>query len=601
MVQSPTFHERATFATASRLASCIVTESLVRALYIPISHPKAVGVGVILSGPASAKSPHRMEIGLLDPLDMFPLLLEIAPADSAKDESPEHADLRDAILAGLSDPGWALDKGTRLTELTALGFWEKLGTSIGLEPNLQAEIKDELASAILWQAYSYEHPPPTPTFDSPSIAWEQSIVDGHPTHPMHKMRHFLPPIPQFIPGGYDLYSPRVRLVAVSKNQLNLTGDFEEQIKPVIEGASKAAGRELDVPAGFVVVPIHELQAHHIQVKFPEAVVFPEEFSVPALAQQSIRSIVLPGTLTNVHLKLGVGIKLTSAVRTISPASAYLGPRFSSQVVPVLKMDPKILTVAKELASVVHAHPDGEIAKHCSAIFRECHENTSEERGERVIVCTSLVESGHAGAPEGVSSVVRVFDLDTEAKRLEWLDEFVRVYFAAFLPAMLENGVAFEAHPQNTLARFSLEAPHRLLGFIVRDFGGIRVHPPTLLATTGVTLDAALGHSIIADTLDDVYARMYHTMIHNHLQQLVRVLGLHYNSKGWDVIRSRLREVIPEGHALANAWLSEEAKTVPGKCFMRMRMVGMYRHHLHGPFPNLLHYTGEEERQANGHL
>jgi hypothetical protein len=191
---------------------------------------------------------------------------------------------------------------------------------------------------------------------------------------------------------------------------------------------------------------------------------------------------------------------------------------------------------------------------------------------------------------------------------------VRVFFAAFLPPMLQDGVAFEAHPQNTVARFSLAPPHELRGFIIRDFGGLRVHPPTLLASTGVALDVMSGHSIVAETLDDVYTRMYHTMFHNHLQQLVRVLGLHYNGKGWQVIRERLREAIPCGHALEKAWLGKEAKTIAGKCFMRMRMVGAYRFvsvlmlspafyttferlcrkHLHGPFPNLLHYTGVDE-------
>ena len=155
--------------------------------------------------------------------------------------------------------------------------------------------------------------------------------------------------------------------------------------------------------------------------------------------------------------------------------------------------------------------------------------------------------------------------------------FARIFFAAFLPPMLQDGVAFEAHPQNTVARFSLAPPHELRGFVIRDFGGLRVHPLTLLASTGVALDVVSGHSIVAESLDDVYTRMYHTMIHNHLQQLVRVLGLHYNGKGWEVIRVRLREAIPCGHALKKAWLGEEAKTLAGKCFMRMRMVGAYRH------------------------
>ena len=115
--------------------------------------------------------------------------------------------------------------------------------------------------------------------------------------------------------------------------------------------------------------------------------------------------------------------------------------------------------------------------------------------------------------------------------------------------MLEDGVAFEAHPQNTVARFSLAAPHELRGFVIRDFGGLSIHPPTLFSSTGVALDAVPGHSVIADKLDDVYVHMYHDMFRNHLQQLVRVLGLHYNGKGWQVIRVRLREAIPPGHAL----------------------------------------------------
>jgi siderophore synthetase component len=154
--------------------------------------------------------------------------------------------------------------------------------------------------------------------------------------------------------------------------------------------------------------------------------------------------------------------------------------------------------------------------------------------------------------------------------------FVRLFFAAFLPPMLQDGVAFEAHPQNTIARFSLAEPHELRGFVIRDFGGLRVHPPTLLASTGVALDVTPGHSIVGETLDDVYTRMYHTMFHNHLQQLVRVLGLHYNGKGWQVIRARLKEAIPRGHALEKAWLGEEAKTIAGKCYMSMRLVGASR-------------------------
>lgn len=141
--------------------------------------------------------------------------------------------------------------------------------------------------------------------------------------------------------------------------------------------------------------------------------------------------------------------------------------------------------------------------------------------------------------------------------------------------MLINGVAFECHPQNCVARFDIKTKE-LKGFIIRDFGGLRVHPETLRATTGVELDFLTGHSIVAADLDDVYTRMYHTVFHNHFQQLIRVLGLHYNGRGWAVVREQLKEFIPREHPLYDAWLSPERKTLPGKCFLRMRMSGMYR-------------------------
>ena len=89
---------------------------------------------------------------------------------------------------------------------------------------------------------------------------------------------------------------------------------------------------------------------------------------------------------------------------------------------MLSLNPNIATVARELASVVHVHPDGEIAKHCSAIIRENYEIASEERGERLIVCTALTERGHRGEGGDVPAVVRVFQLDTEEKRLQWLSK-----------------------------------------------------------------------------------------------------------------------------------------------------------------------------------
>lgn len=105
---------------------------------------------------------------------------------------------------------------------------------------------------------------------------------------MHKTRQFLPPLTPLTPGSYDLYSPRLRLTALPRESLNVTGDFETLTRPIVDAAIRNAGKALDVPQNHIMVPVHELQVSHILDKFKDATVYPEEFSVPARAQQSIR-------------------------------------------------------------------------------------------------------------------------------------------------------------------------------------------------------------------------------------------------------------------------------------------------------------------------
>jgi siderophore synthetase component len=63
-------------------------------------------------------------------------------------------------------------------------MWSKYANDLGLDDALRTDIAEELASAVRWQTHSYQHPPRAPTLADPSIVWEQSIVEGHPTHPV---------------------------------------------------------------------------------------------------------------------------------------------------------------------------------------------------------------------------------------------------------------------------------------------------------------------------------------------------------------------------------------------------------------------------------
>ena len=107
---------------------------------------------------------------------------------------------------------------------------------------------------------------------------------------MHKIRCFLPPLPDYAPGTYDFNHLKLRFVSVPKSQLKITNDFEKYIKPVIEAASSHTSTRLKVPANHLTLPVHELQIVHIQDKFPDVEILPPEFTVSAYAQQSIRCV-----------------------------------------------------------------------------------------------------------------------------------------------------------------------------------------------------------------------------------------------------------------------------------------------------------------------
>jgi hypothetical protein len=116
--------ERAAFVTTARLLSCLVTESLVRAIFIPLPWSDGVGFAVVLNAPISnipsldskyysegdilAIVPLRhipllrtdlsdsrwTQIGLLDPLDMFSRVI-VTSQDSDLDEHWEVRSSRD--------------------------------------------------------------------------------------------------------------------------------------------------------------------------------------------------------------------------------------------------------------------------------------------------------------------------------------------------------------------------------------------------------------------------------------------------------------------------------------------------------------------------
>ncbi|KAJ7039620.1 IucC family-domain-containing protein [Mycena alexandri] len=583
--------DHASFAVSSRLISCLVTESLLRAFYLETKQSTTMaGILVILSTSVISEQPvitrslrpndifgivpmrsppvfkdltptkHGRVVGLLDPLDMLPEVYVLSDTSSADLVGGELSEL---VLSCLVPPPWELGKFTALKKCTdPTDLWNKFVKDMFLPESLSGTIAEELRSSLAWQLASFENPPACPSLQSAPIEWEQSLVAGHPTHPMHRAR-----MCANAPSGYNWYRPKIHFVRLPLDSLDTRGPFDVIMRDLVTKAAANSGTKNpdDVP-GTVFMPVHEMQIPTVLSKFQNVEVL--EPTIDALGQSSIRTVLVPA-LDNMALKLSVNMKISSALRTISHWTADFGPRFSREIVPKLAVDHNIFDVELEPASAIYTGVEPSLRKHFTAIFRNEYVPAP---GENIIVVAALLEMGHAGVPAGVSAVEHVFGLDTEAKRATFLDSYLRLACEALIPPTLHNGVVFEAHAQNCLLRFD-STTGALRGFVVRDLGGLRIHPETMNASLGTDFQFLPGHCVVTDTLEETYPKFYHTLIHNHLQRMIRLLGMHYNGVGWEMLRKHLRDVIPQNHGLWKSWM--ETDTVAGKCLLRMRLQSVH--------------------------
>jgi siderophore synthetase component len=398
-----------------------------------------------------------------------------------------------------------------------------------------AGLRAELASAVAMMDAAPRRD--APLLEGPALAWEQAIVEGHATHPCHKSR-----------VGMTVEEAR-RWAAEHRGGPELV---------YVRGAPIRAHGPFAALVQSEGVPVHPGQLPALRLRFPELEVLPERRR--AAAQASLRTVCPEGL--PVHLKLALAVQTTSALRTISPQSVHNGPRLSALFAALA---PPALHVVEELASAGAVHPDPDVAKHLACIVRADPERAFP--GDRFVVCAALVERDASGVPLARGRIASEADFE----------RYVALLLDAVLPMMRDHGVALEAHGQNTLARYREGA---LVGFAVRDFGGVRLHRPTLRASGH---DVALAPDSAPDAaeLETVWAKLHHCVVQHHLGELIRALDL--GATGWSTVRRHV-----DRHLLgAPSHAFWTARAVPHKCLLRMRLTGRYRDYLYRPAPNPL--------------
>ncbi|CAJ0907403.1 8715_t:CDS:2, partial [Entrophospora sp. SA101] len=449
------------------------------------------------------------KVEFIDPWDMIAPVYKIQFVDIYGDDQPK------SLLS------YCLKSLYLAEEIEAPDLMKLIGIWLNLNNKIVDEICDELNSSVLYQGVTF------------------------------------PPIPPIPPSTYNFDRPMIRFVSVPIDRVSICGPIQEFLNQLYD----IMNPKPVVPTNQILIPVHELQLPNILEKFPYITILDSSYSIQAISQVSLRTVVFP-KLLGFSYKLSLGIKVTSALRTISPWTTHIGVGLCN-VFDKLEIDQNILKISKEIASIVSNEKDFDVAKHLSCIIRSDIGNydSADDSGgssiddkEKIIICAALTEKDE----NGKIVVEKVFELNTEEK--------------PFLPTAMHNGFAFEAHPQNVLARFN-STGDQLLGFVIRDFGGVRFHQETIIKSIGQPIDVLEGSVTLAKDLQTVYDKLYHTLIMCHIHRLIRSLDLHYSGIGWKIIREQLSAMIPRNHLLWELWMRNDK--INSKCFLRMKCESLY--------------------------
>ncbi len=399
---------------------------------------------------------------------------------------------------------------------------------------------------------------------------ENLVEDGHPWHPMCRTRLGLTTAELLRHAPEHLARGDLALIDIRADLVAHHGDAADLL------AALLAGHGPPPPPGFVRLPVHLAQRPRLRRRFPGrwgADLRPAPAPpLRARALLSLRTVALAAPHPPLHLKVALDVVTTSARRTVSPMSVANGPPLAALLAAIQRADPATrgaLRIQGDRGGVgLRADLFGDAAAHLGLILRDDPSALAVDLARDLAVATAghdALEPARAALPPHPSPTLGAPARPPELWVCAALGErrptatrtllhelvaghggdpraLLRDYVDRLLPPVLRlftaHGVALEAHLQNTLA---VVDRGRLLGFVVRDLGGLRVHRGRLLAA-GHHLSFEPGSFIVTDDLAEARDKLAHTLFHAHLAALFRWAEADLAvpaAEGWALARAAL--------------------------------------------------------------
>jgi siderophore synthetase component len=443
---------------------------------------------------------------------------------------------------------------------------------------------------------------------SPLVLFEQAVVDGHPLHPCARIR-----------GGMSVndvfaYAPEwadevaLGLVAIANRSLaqssfaqsppgqacsrrGMTAVLRRWHPAAIDAALDYLSATRREATDFELLPVHPWQLRRVlPQRFAGAlaegrlIVIPQ-VRIPARPLLSLRTLAAATDPQAVHIKTAVDVRLTTAVRGISPGTVHNGPLVSALMAEIHRRERgfggRFTSLAERIGASYRPAP-GEprtTAGSLAAILRESPER-HVRNGEVALPVAALAArsplSGRPVAGEVLDELAR----GGCGSPAEAAGTFLAGYCDCLLPALLTLlsrwGIALEPHGQNTVVVLCGGLPVRVL---YRDFGGVRISP-SRLAQAGVN-PPTLVEPLLTEDAEELRARLFFPLVQTNLGQVVATLARVGGSdphRLWRLVAQRCRSVyatLTADPAIAVQARGDEialvSPTLPTKSMLRVHL------------------------------
>jgi len=441
---------------------------------------------------------------------------------------------------------------------------------------------ERLATAIgdngFWQGLQQQYE----FKQNPALFFEQWGAVGHPFHPTSKAKMGISPAEVFSSSPEFKGSAKLTLAAIKRSHATLSGVKEAEYLDMFTQYFPQAYIAWQQSMGalsdtYLPFPVHPLQLQSRWSKdLPEGLLIPKNpATIDSFSSLSFRTVYPEGGESKPFIKLPVAIQMTSVQRTVSPRACYMGPRMSALLTQISRQDKAVAKVFSPLneKTGLHLNTQSEIAKHYSVIFRAPLTEVLN-KNEIAIPVAALM----AKTPLNKSLASHVLTRDTLS--IEVLLPNFRLYVANLLNGVLalylKYGIALEAHQQNSLLVVAEDKPHR---FIIRDFGGVRVHMESL-QDKGLHLQLHQDRLIVEEQRQKCLQKLIHSLFVCHLGTLVSALAQDFSCPSkwfWKIVASESENVFASCQPAVNKTdFQLDRKTLlsdswPTKALLSMRL------------------------------